>query len=40
MVFARLRERFTRLQLCDPEPPLDRGFFRGRTSLIVAARSW
>ena len=28
-----------RLDLLDPEPPLDRGFFRGRTSLMVAARS-
>jgi cytochrome P450 len=39
VVFARLRERFARLELLDPEPPLDRGFFRGRTSLVIAARS-
>ena len=36
-VFGRLRQRFARLDLLDPEPPLDRGFFRGRTSLTIAA---
>jgi cytochrome P450 len=39
VVFARLRERFAGLDLCDPEPPLERGFFRGRTSVMVAAHS-
>src|SRR2546429_9942981 len=38
-VFGRLRQRFARLDLLDPEPPLARGVFRGRTSLMVAARS-
>jgi len=39
VVFARLRERFARLDLLDPEPPLDRGLLRGGTSLMVAAHS-
>ena len=39
VVFARLRERFARLDLPDPEPPLDRGLFRSGTSLMVAAHS-
>lgn len=39
VVFGRLRQRFARLDLLDPNPPLDRGFFRGRTSLMVGARS-
>ena len=35
IVFGLLRERFSTLELLDPDPPLDPGFLRGRRSLMV-----
>jgi cytochrome P450 len=38
VVFGRIRERFTEIELRDDDPPLAQGFLRGRQRLLVEVR--